>query len=63
MTEHLARTAIEKAGGSWETFSEWMCGQTMGMNADGTTDFYEHDVNRFIRYKCDHRNEPLVDFD
>lgn len=63
MTEQQAKNKIEQAGGSWETFNKWMCGQTCGINEDGTTDIYEYDVDRFIRYKCDPMNEPLVDFD
>lgn len=63
MTESQARSAIEQAVGSFDTFLEWMRGQTVGMNPDGTADFYEYDVNRFIRYRCTPTNEPLVDYD
>jgi hypothetical protein len=40
-----------------------MSGQTMGLNEDGTTYIYDCDVDRFIRYKCDPKNEPLSDWD
>ncbi len=33
----------------WDEFFEWMTGQTVGMNKDGTADYYETDVNRFLR--------------
>ncbi len=63
MTEAQARRAIKDAGGSWTTFSEWMYGQTMGLNEDGSSEYYDEDVNRFIRYKCDPTNEPLAEYD
>ena len=58
-----AESAIKKAGGSVETFWKWMQGQTMGLNEDGSTDVYEYDVKRFIRYNCDPKKEPLSDWD
>ena len=63
MTEQQAQNKIKEAGGSWETFSGWICGQTCGLNEDGTLDIYDCDVDRFIRYKCDPKNEQLNDFD
>ena len=58
-----AKKKIKDAGGDWEVFMEWMSGQTVGLNDDGSTDFYDYDVNRFIRYKCDPKNEPWYEFD
>lgn len=29
-------------------FTAWMAGQTVGINPDGTTDYYDHDVRRFL---------------
>jgi len=63
MTTKQASKKIKEAGGSWVDFQEWMVGQTMGLNPDGSTDYYEYDVNRFISYKCDSKNEPLEDWD
>lgn len=63
MTIDQAENKIISAGGSVETFWNWMRGQTIGLNDDGTTDVYEGDVARFIRYKCDPKNEPLVEID
>lgn len=63
MTISEAKNRIESAGGSWDVFNEWMTGQTVGIYPDGSTDIYEYDVNRFIRYNCKPKNEPLVDFD
>ena len=32
----------------WKEFNEWMRGQTVGINADSTTDYYKWDVERFV---------------
>lgn len=63
MTIKQAEEAVTKAGGSVEVFWDWMHGQTMGLNPDGSTDVYEYDVNRFIRYKCNPKNEPMSEMD
>lgn len=63
MKEAEVREKIERAGGSWEVFSDWMAGQTCGLDEDGTIDYYEYDVNRFLRYKCNQKNEPLIEWD
>jgi hypothetical protein len=63
MRKKDAKEKIEKAGGSWEIFSKWMRGQTCGIYPDGATDYYEYDVNRFIRYKCNPDNEPPEEWD
>ena len=31
----------------WEEFCEWMTGQTVGVNTDGSIDYYDSDVERF----------------
>jgi hypothetical protein len=54
---------IEAKGGSIETFFKWMRGQTIGLYDDGTSNFYEYDVERFIRYGCNPDNEPLSEWD
>jgi len=33
---------------NWDKFVEWMSGQTMGLDEDGETIFYEDDVLRYI---------------
>jgi hypothetical protein len=58
-----AKIKIKQAGGDWEVFSNWMYGQTCGIDSDGEPDIYECDVDRFIRYKCNPRNEPLLEWD
>lgn len=63
MTIDQADNKIIAAGGSVEEFWKWMRGQTMGLNDDGTTNVYECDVDRFIRYDCNPKNEPLVEVD
>jgi len=63
MTIKEAKAKIKEAGGAWKTFMYWMRGQTVGLNDDGSTNFYDGDVYRFIRYECDPKKEPTVDFD
>ena len=63
MRETVAQMKIRQAGGHWDIFLNWMNGQTVGMYDDGTTDWYTYDVERFIRYNCDPKNEPVEDFD
>jgi hypothetical protein len=58
-----AKAKIEAAGGNWETFQKWMGGQTVGMYENGEPNIYDWDVDRFIRYKCDPKNEPLWEWD
>jgi len=58
-----AEKAIKDAGGDVEVFWKWMYGQTMSLNDDGSTNVYEYDVERFIRYKCNPDNEPLNEWD
>lgn len=58
-----AEKKIREAGGDVAVFHKWMTGQTMGINPDGTTDIYDYDVNRFIRYRCNPNNEPLSEVD
>ena len=60
MTEINAKYKIEQAGGKWEDFIYWMRGQTLGLYANGDTDFYEDDVERFIRNKCN-KNTKIID--
>ena len=48
MRESEVRAALEKHKLSWEKFVEWMYGQTTGAYPDGTFDYYEWDVNRYI---------------
>jgi hypothetical protein len=63
MTIKEAKLKIKQAGGSWKVFDKWMFGQTYGFNPDGSTNLYDYDVNRFIRYKCNPKNEPPLDVD
>lgn len=51
MTEQEVRDAIKKSNQTWEEFEYFMRGQTMGLNEDGTTNFYDCDVEKFIRWK------------
>jgi len=46
MTEKKVKQKIGKE--NWQDFVAWMSNQTVGIYDDGTTDFYECDVNAFI---------------
>lgn len=44
------KQVIEKIGKqNWKAFEEFMTGQTAGANPDGSTDYYECDVENFLR--------------
>lgn len=47
-----AERLVIESGGSIDVFHKWMAGQTCGINSDGTSDIYDYDVHRFIRYNC-----------
>jgi len=34
--------------GEWNNFQKWMTGQTIGVNKDGSDDYYKQDVDKFI---------------
>ena len=38
----------ELVGERWEEFEKWMNGNTVGINDDGTIDYYRWDVERFL---------------
>jgi len=63
MTTKKAKDKIKKAGGNWKTFEKWMRGQTVGLYPNGETDWYKWDVDRFIAYKCNPKNESISEFD
>ena len=35
----------------WKEFIKYMDGQTLGINPDGSTDYYDHDVKKFLLLK------------
>jgi len=48
---------------NWNEFLKWMRGQTIGVNPDGSFDYYEHDVKAFVRKLktgYDSQNDPMV---
>lgn len=49
MIESEVRKKLAENGLSWESFIVFMYGQTVGVNNDGSTDFFEWDVEKFIR--------------
>jgi hypothetical protein len=61
MTEQQVKKKIGNK--NWEKFCEWMTGQTIGLNEDGTTDFYECDVEAFmqkLKTGYDRQDDPLA---
>ena len=48
MNEKQAQQYLEPY---YEEFLEWMTGQTVGINKDGSTEFYDWDVKRFWNSK------------
>lgn len=49
MTTEQAKTIV--GWKNWAAFLKWMSGQTVGMNEDGSTNWYEYDVRRFAEGK------------
>lgn len=46
----LKKEVVEKIGEeNWEKFQRFMFCQTVGITKDGEEDYYETDVDRFIR--------------
>ncbi len=44
------KQVIQRIGkNKWAEFERFMAGQTVGLNKDGTTDYYEWDVENFLR--------------
>jgi len=44
------KQVIEKIGKArWKAFEKFMDGQTVGLNPDGSTNYYERDVENFLR--------------
>lgn len=47
---------------NWPAFREWMAGQTVGLNDDGSTDWYACDVERFAAgLRRGNKNPPIYD--
>ncbi len=49
MKEIEVRTIVGEE--HWDEFLKWMRGQTVGLNEDGSTEFYPWDVMKFVRWK------------
>ena len=45
MTEQEVKKRIGKK--NWKAFCKWMYGQTLGVNEDGSIDYFECDVEAF----------------
>jgi hypothetical protein len=59
MNTITAKQKIKQAGGKWSVFLKWMLGETVGLNKDGSTDWYEYDVQRFINYGCNLKSKGV----
>lgn len=57
MTTKEAKEAIKKADLNWEDFVDWMFGNTVGVDANGETIWYETDVSQFIRSRIEHEHD------
>lgn len=60
MTEQQAKQQIEKAGGTWKDFLYFMRGQTVGTYQNGESNFFDCDVEQFIKNNC---NKDTISFD
>lgn len=49
MTTQEVKIELDKNNIPWELFEVWMTGQTVGMDEHGEVDWFEYDVNRFIK--------------
>ena len=63
MTTQEVEAKLAERNIPWDDFQHWMRGQTVGMNEDGSTNWYEYDVNRFIRYRVNGTKESSAEFD
>lgn len=48
MKEEEVNRILKKHNRTWTQFNKFMVGQTIGVYPDGTPDYYEYDVKRFI---------------
>jgi hypothetical protein len=49
MTTEEVKSLLKQKNLEWEDFLEYMAGQTVGMNGDGSADYFERDVTNFIQ--------------
>lgn len=49
MTEKEVKSLLRKNHRKWSEFLKWMRGQTVGMYEGGATNWYDWDVERFIK--------------
>lgn len=49
MKEQQVKKLLKENNYTWDQFIEWMQGQTVGINEDGSTDYFDGDVEKFIR--------------
>ena len=61
MSEQEVKDKIGKE--NWSKFIGWMRGQTCSMYEDGTTNFYDHDVEAFatkLKTGYDRQQDPMA---
>lgn len=63
MTTEQVRQKLLDHNVSWDQFAKWMEGQTVGVYPDGSTDWYDYDVHRFIRHTLQRSKENSAEWD
>lgn len=63
MTTAEVQQQLAKHNIPWDDFQSWMHGQTVGMDESGGTNWYDHDVERFIKHALRGTKESSVQWD
>lgn len=56
MTTEEVKLLLKHYGKPWDGFLKFMTGQTVGMGEDGEADWYESDVDRYIKRNGEYGN-------
>ena len=51
MNETKVRELLKEHDATWKDFEEFMHGQTVGINEDGSIDYYDSDIERYLASK------------
>lgn len=63
MTTEQVEQKLKENNLSWDDFQNWMQGQTVGANEDGSTNWYDWDVERFIKHRLRNTKENSAEWD
>jgi hypothetical protein len=55
MKEEEVKKLLKSHNKTWKGFKEWMKGQTVGVNPDGSIIYYSWDVERYLE------GRPIID--